>query len=45
MRGGDGIVREIEALEPARFTLIGERRSSGPRGRDGGEAGRRAATR
>ena len=40
MRGGDGIVREIEALEPARFTLIGERRSSGPRGRDGGGAGR-----
>ncbi len=35
-RGGDGIVREIEALEPMRFTLITERRSHPPRGRDGG---------
>jgi N-methylhydantoinase B len=35
-RGGDGIVREIEALEPMRFTLITERRRHRPRGRDGG---------
>ena len=35
-RGGDGIVREIEALEPMRFTLITERRRHAPRGRDGG---------
>ena len=31
-RGGDGIVREIEALEPMRFTLITERRRHPPRG-------------
>jgi N-methylhydantoinase B len=35
-RGGDGIVREIEALAPMRYTLIGERRRHRPRGRDGG---------
>jgi len=29
--------REIEALEPMRYTLIGERRRHPPRGRDGGE--------
>jgi N-methylhydantoinase B len=42
-RGGDGIVREIEALAPMRFTLITERRRHPPRGRDGagdGEPGR-----
>jgi N-methylhydantoinase B len=38
-RGGDGVVREIEALEPMRFTLITERRLHAPRGRDGGEDG------
>lgn len=38
-RGGDGLVREIEALAPIRFTLIGERRRHPPRGRDGGENG------
>ena len=38
-RGGDGIVREIEALEPMRFTLITERRRHPPRGRDGGADG------
>ena len=37
-RGGDGIVREIEALEPMRFTLITERRRHAPRGRDGRRA-------
>ncbi|HET9153849.1 MAG TPA: hydantoinase B/oxoprolinase family protein, partial [Solirubrobacterales bacterium] len=40
-RGGDGIVREIEALAPMRFTLITERRRHPPRGRDGGEDGAR----
>jgi N-methylhydantoinase B len=35
--GGDGIVREIEALEPMSFTLITERRRHAPRGRGGGE--------
>jgi N-methylhydantoinase B len=39
-RGGDGIVREIEALAPMRFTLIGERRRHPPRGRGGAGAGR-----
>ena len=39
MPGGDGIVREIEVLEPARYALIAERRSRGPRGRDGGGNG------
>jgi N-methylhydantoinase B len=38
-RGGDGIVREIEALAPMRFTLITERRDRGPRGRAGGKDG------
>jgi N-methylhydantoinase B len=37
-RGGEGIVREIEALAPMRFTLISERRRHPPRGR-GGEDG------
>jgi N-methylhydantoinase B len=39
-RGGDGLVREIEALEPMRFTLITERRRHAPAGRDGGGDGR-----
>jgi N-methylhydantoinase B len=38
-RGGEGIVRELEAIEPMRFTLIGERRRHSPHGRDGGEDG------
>jgi N-methylhydantoinase B len=38
-RGGDGMVREVEALAPMRYTLIGERRRHAPRGRDGGEDG------
>jgi N-methylhydantoinase B len=37
--GGDGVVRELEALEPMRYTLISERRRHGPRGRDGGDDG------
>jgi N-methylhydantoinase B len=37
--GGDGIVRELEALEPMRFTLITERRRHPPRGRDEGGDG------
>ncbi|HEX5929234.1 MAG TPA: hydantoinase B/oxoprolinase family protein [Solirubrobacterales bacterium] len=35
-RGGDGIVRELEALAPMRFTLLTERRRHPPRGRGGG---------
>jgi N-methylhydantoinase B len=38
-RGGDGIVRELEALAPMRFTLITERRRHAPAGRDGGGDG------
>jgi N-methylhydantoinase B len=38
-RGGDGIVREIEALAPMRFTLITERRRHPPRGAAGGKDG------
>jgi N-methylhydantoinase B len=38
-RGGDGLVREIEALAPMRFTLITERRRHPPRGRGGAEDG------
>ncbi len=42
-RGGDGIVREIEALAPMRYTLIGERRRHRPRGRQGGGDGETGA--
>jgi N-methylhydantoinase B len=38
-RGGDGIVREIEALAPMRFSLITERRRHRPRGAGEGEDG------
>ncbi len=38
-RGGDGTVRELEATQPMRFTLIAERRRHAPKGRDGGEPG------
>jgi N-methylhydantoinase B len=38
-RGGGGIVRELEALEPMRYTLIAERRRHPPRGREGGAPG------
>jgi N-methylhydantoinase B len=35
-RGGDGVVRELEALEPMSFSLIAERRRHPPRGAAGG---------
>jgi N-methylhydantoinase B len=38
-RGGDGVVREIEALAPLRYSLITERRRHPPPGADGGEPG------
>jgi N-methylhydantoinase B len=38
-RGGEGVVREIEALERVRYTVIGERRRVAARGKDGGEDG------
>jgi N-methylhydantoinase B len=37
--GGEGIVRELEALAPMRFTLITERRRHPPRGQGGGGDG------
>jgi N-methylhydantoinase B len=38
-RGGDGIVREVEALEPMEYSLIAERRRHAPRGAAGGGDG------
>jgi N-methylhydantoinase B len=38
-RGGDGVVRELQALEPLRYSLITERRRHAPPGADGGAAG------
>ena len=40
-RGGDGVVRELEALADMRFSLITERRRHAPPGADGGEPGAR----
>src|SRR5581483_9240614 len=37
--GGDGIVRELEALEPMEYSLIAERRRHAPRGAAGGGDG------
>jgi N-methylhydantoinase B len=37
--GGEGIVRELEATAPMRYTLIAERRRHPPRGREGGGPG------
>jgi N-methylhydantoinase B len=38
-RGGDGILREIEALAPMEFSLITERRRHAPPGAEGGKPG------
>ncbi len=38
-RGGDGVVREVEALEEMTYSLITERRRHQPPGADGGEPG------
>jgi N-methylhydantoinase B len=40
-RGGDGVVREVEALVPMAYSLITERRRHAPPGADGGEPGAR----
>ncbi len=37
--GGDGVVREIEALEACRFSIVSERRAHSPKGADGGDPG------
>jgi N-methylhydantoinase B len=39
-RGGDGLVRELRALEPATLSLITDRRRHAPQGLAGGEPGR-----
>jgi N-methylhydantoinase B/oxoprolinase/acetone carboxylase alpha subunit len=39
-RGGDGVVRELEALAACRFSIVSERRMRGPRGARGGSSGR-----
>jgi N-methylhydantoinase B len=38
-RGGDGLVREVEALEPMDFALLTERRRHRPAGAEGGDPG------
>ena len=38
-RGGDGVVRELEVLEPCRVSLISERRARAPAGTRGGSPG------
>ncbi len=40
-RGGDGVVREVEALERMRYSLITERRRHAPPGAGGGSPGAR----
>jgi N-methylhydantoinase B/oxoprolinase/acetone carboxylase alpha subunit len=43
-RGGDGIEREIELLEPATVSVLAERRKSRPYGLEGGEPGHSGRT-
>jgi N-methylhydantoinase B len=38
-RGGDGVIRELQALREMSFSLIGERRRHAPPGAGGGEPG------
>jgi N-methylhydantoinase B len=40
-RGGDGVIRELEARAPLRYSLITERRRHAPPGADGGRPGAR----
>jgi N-methylhydantoinase B len=37
--GGDGVLRELRVLEPARLSIISERRRHAPKGQRGGEPG------
>jgi N-methylhydantoinase B len=37
--GGDGVVRELEALEPCRLSILSERRAVAPAGSAGGQPG------
>ena len=38
--GGDGVIREIETLAPARMSLLADRRKRGPYGLSGGDNGK-----
>jgi N-methylhydantoinase B len=38
-KGGDGVIREIETLAPARMSLLADRRKRGPYGLFGGDDG------
>jgi N-methylhydantoinase B len=40
-RGGDGVVREVQALEACRYSIVSERRAHAPQGARGGASGRR----
>jgi N-methylhydantoinase B len=40
-RGGEGVVRELEVLEPCRFSVVSERRTHAPAGERGGGPGAR----
>ncbi|BBO83830.1 5-oxoprolinase [Desulfosarcina ovata subsp. sediminis] len=40
-RGGDGLVREVEFLEPLNMAILSERRVFAPYGLEGGESGQR----
>ena len=42
-RGGDGVIREIETLAPARMSLLSDRRKRGPYGLSGGADGKRGS--
>jgi N-methylhydantoinase B len=37
--GGDGVIRELTALEPCRVSIVSERRARGPAGARGGGPG------
>jgi len=39
-KGGDGVIREIETLAPARMSLLSDRRKRGPYGLSGGDDGK-----
>jgi N-methylhydantoinase B len=43
-RGGEGVVRELRALETCRLSVLAQRRRSGPRGAAGGGDGARGRT-
>jgi N-methylhydantoinase B len=43
-RGGDGVVREVRALEECRLSVLGDRRRHAPAGARGGASGARGRT-